>query len=397
MDRKKRTIAILSLLALNPKKRRCWVREIYKNRRLQGASENLIEEMRLSDTESFFNFLRMTPAQFDHLLTLVGPIISKNNRNYRDSIQAKDRLALTLRFLASGDLMVSLSYQFRIGRSTPSSAKWLAIANKYFAKWQFPNCIGAIDGKHVLIQAPPNTGSQYHNYKGGFSIILLASVDADYKFVLVDIGSEGHNSDGGVFRHSVISQAIECNQLNIPNSAALPSTKTVMPFVFVGDEAFPLKNYLMRPFPGNALSKERRIFNYRLSRARRCVENAFGIMAARFRIFRKPITTSVETCKAIVAANVCLHNFLKLADDAMPPLKRRYCPPGFSDTLSPNGDTILGLWRQEKCALKTVGRFGSNMHTKSAGQLRENFMQYFCSVGQLEWQDHHVLDAGRAY
>ncbi|GIY10266.1 nuclease harbi1-like protein [Caerostris darwini] len=248
-------------------------------------------------------------------------------------------------FLASGDLMVSLSYQFRIGRSTvsriiretcealqdklhpivlakPSSEKWLAIANKYFAKWQFPNCIGAIDGKHVLIQAPPNTGSRYHNYKRGFSIILLAFVDADYKFV----------------RHSVIGQAIECNQLNIPNSAALPSTKTVMPFVFVGDEAFPLKNYLMRSFPGNALSKERRIFNYRLSRARRCVENAFGIVAARFRIFRKPITASVETCKAIVAATVCLHNFLKLADDAMPPLKRRYCPPGFSDTLSPNGD-----------------------------------------------------------
>ncbi|GIY08398.1 putative nuclease harbi1 [Caerostris extrusa] len=280
----------------------------------------------------------MTPAQFDHLLTLVGPIISKNNTNYRDSIQAKDRLALTLRFLASGDLMVSLSYQFRIGRST----------------------------------VPPNTGSQYHYYKGTFSIILLASVDADYKFVLVDIGSEGHNSDGGVFRHSVISQAIECNQLNIPNSAALPSTKTVMPFVFVGDEAFPPQELFNAALPGNALSRERRIFNYRLSRARKCVENAFGIMTARFRIFRKPITASVETCKAIVAATVCLHNFLKLADDAMPPLKRRYCPPGFSDTLSPNGDTILGLWRQEKCALKTVGRFGSNMHTKSAGQLREN-------------------------
>ncbi|GIY76705.1 hypothetical protein CDAR_603851 [Caerostris darwini] len=76
------------------------------------------------------------------------------------------------RFLASGDLRVSVSYQFRIGRST-----------------QFPNCIESKDGKHVLIQAPPNTGSQYHNYKGGFSIILLACVDTDYKFVLVDIGS----------------------------------------------------------------------------------------------------------------------------------------------------------------------------------------------------------------
>ncbi|GIY34097.1 hypothetical protein CEXT_435301 [Caerostris extrusa] len=75
----------------------------------------------------------------------------------------------------------------------------------------------------------------------------------------------------------------------------------------------------------------------------------------------------------------------------MPPLKRRYCSPGSSDTLSPDGDTILGLWRQEQCALKTLGRFCSNIHTKSAAQLRENFMEYFCSVEQLEWQGHHVL------
>ncbi|GIY97769.1 hypothetical protein CEXT_411141 [Caerostris extrusa] len=92
-------------------------------------------------------------------------------------------------------------------------------------------------------------------------------------------------------------------------------------------------------------------------------------MAARFQIFQKPITASVETCKAIVAATVW-HNFLKLADDAMPPLKRRYCLPDFSDTLSPEGDTILSLWRQEKCALKRAAREG---------------------------QDHHVLDTGHAY
>ncbi|GIY34103.1 DDE Tnp4 domain-containing protein [Caerostris extrusa] len=99
---------------------------------------------------------------------------------------------------------------------------------------------------------------------------------------------EGHDSDG-----SSIGQVIEYNKISIPSGAALPSTKKVMPFVFVGDEAFPLKKL---PFPGNTLPKERRIFNYRLSRAGRCVENAFSIMATRSRIFRKPITTSVETC-----------------------------------------------------------------------------------------------------
>ncbi|GIX94457.1 hypothetical protein CEXT_264171 [Caerostris extrusa] len=103
-------------------------------------------------------------------------------------------------------------------------------------------------------------------------------------------------------------------------------------------------------------------------------------MAARFGIFRKPIIAGFNTYKITVAAAVCLYNFLKLADDAMPPLRRRYCP-GFSDTLSPDGDMILGSWRQENSALKTVGWIGSNMLSKNAAQLREHFMEYFCSVG----------------
>ncbi len=64
---------------------------------------------------------------------------------------------------------------------------------------ELPNCVGAIDGKHVMMRCPPNTGSKYYNYKGYFSMVLLAVVDADYHFILVDIGSYGSNSDGGIF------------------------------------------------------------------------------------------------------------------------------------------------------------------------------------------------------
>ncbi|GFW97109.1 DDE Tnp4 domain-containing protein [Trichonephila clavipes] len=125
-------------------------------------------------------------------------------------------------YLATGDLMASLSYLFRIGRSStsaiiketfeaiisslkpivlakPDQTKWMDIAEAYYEQWQFPNCLGAIDGKHVLMQAPPKSRSHLHNYKGTFSIILLACVDANYKFVLVNIGAEGQNSEGGVF------------------------------------------------------------------------------------------------------------------------------------------------------------------------------------------------------
>ncbi len=65
--------------------------------------------------------------------------------------------------------------------------------------------------------------------------------------------------------------------------------QTATPFFFVGDSAFPLKMYMLRPFPGKYLPENKRIFNYRLSRARRVIENAFGILATKFRVFRRPI------------------------------------------------------------------------------------------------------------
>ena len=72
--------------------------------------------------------------------------------------------------------------------SVPTRADWSTMAEQFEWRWNFPNCIGAIDGKHVVIQAPVNSGSLYHNYKGTFSLVLLAIVDADYLFRVVDVG-----------------------------------------------------------------------------------------------------------------------------------------------------------------------------------------------------------------
>ena len=66
----------------------------------------------------------------------------------------------------------------------PTEETWIQSANAFATKWNFPHCIGAIDGKHMVIQAPPNSGSQYHNYHGSFSIIIMAVTDGNYKFIL---------------------------------------------------------------------------------------------------------------------------------------------------------------------------------------------------------------------
>ncbi len=114
---------------------------------------------------------------------------------------------------------------------------------------------------------------------------MMALVDSNYRFIYVDVGCNGRVSDGGVFRGSTLQESLEQRTANIPQPTPLPGTDMTMPFFVVADEAFPLKSYLMKPFARRGLSREQRVFNYRLSRARRIVENTFGIFANRFSFF----------------------------------------------------------------------------------------------------------------
>ena len=218
-----------------------------------------------------------------------------------------ERLALTIRYLASGDSQQSMAFNCHLGQTTvcnivnetcnalwdalnhdylsqPQSEKeWSAISEKYFDTWYFPNCLGALDGKHVAIECPGMSGSEYFNYKGFFSIVLLAICDARYCFTLLDVGNYGRDNDAHIFNTSEMGKAFINSEITIPSPVAVNGFN--LPHVLIADEIFGLKPWLVKPFPGKGLNEEQAIFNYRLSRARRTIENSFGILAARWRKF----------------------------------------------------------------------------------------------------------------
>ncbi|GFW89510.1 protein ALP1-like [Trichonephila clavipes] len=194
----------------------------------------------------------------------------------------------------------------------------------------------------------------YRNYKGFFSIVLLALVDANLKFLYVDVGTNRRVSDGGVWGKSKLRHAITNDDMNIREAATLPGSASKLPFVIVADDAFPLMPNIMKPYPGSNLSKECLVFNYRLSRARRVSQNAFGILAARFRVFGTTILTSVPNTKLIVLAACSLHNFLTNRS------KNTYIPEDCADREDIlNGVLIEGNWGQNTNQLISCQRISS--------------------------------------
>ena len=142
-----------------------------------------------------------------------------------------------------------------------------------------------------------------------FCDVTFSNISNAYcRFLFVEIGAYGRTSDGGVYNSS--SQCLEANTLNIPPANVIQSTNELYPYVIVADDAFALKSYLLKPYALRNQTAEQRIFNYRLSRARRTVENAFGQLSQRFRVFVRPIPLSPDKVNIIVKTSCCLHNFL---------------------------------------------------------------------------------------
>ncbi|KAL1250685.1 hypothetical protein QQF64_018481 [Cirrhinus molitorella] len=353
MNEEQRLLFAIAAVYLRRKRKRrsVWVHETIQARSQHGEYHRLVQELRL-DNVRFQQYFRLDRTQFDELLQRlpgwaqhVAGIVQEVSKAIWDCL-VEDYMPV------------------------PTTEDWRDIAAEFHHHWNFPNCVGSIDGKHVVIQAPNNSGSLFYNYKGTFSIVLLAVVHAKYCFRIKDVGSFGKTSDGGTLANSPFGDAVRCGTLGLPEDTLLPGAEDLghQPHVFVADEAFPLRRDMMRPFPGNTLPSRHRVFNYRLSRARLTVENAFGILAAQWRMYRRVICLSPSNVEACVKATCILHNFLRRTGTVRDPLAN------------------LGDGQCSALHTLSISRVGSNNAAREAMRVRDTFVNYFCAEGAVPWQ-----------
>ena len=199
---------------------------------------------------------------------------------------------------------------------------------------------------------------------------------------MVDIGCNGRMSDGGVFNSSAFKLALETNALHLPEPKVVPGIEYRVPYMVLADDAFPLSKSLMKPYPFRNLDVGERIFNYRLSRARRTVENAFGILANRFRVFLTPIAVTPDKVEKIVLGACTLHNYLRAS--------QAHNMSGEVDVEDDDHNVIPGSWRDQQTLTGLPSTHARNA-SQGAKALRDSLKTYFLSeAGQVSWQMNMV-------
>ena len=227
----------------------------------------------------------------------------------------------------------------------PSAQRLERIAQEFWQMWNFPNCVGAIGGKLVEINKTS-------------SVVLLALVDATHRFIAVDVSKNGNDA---IFQNSNLGKGLSNDKFRLPKCKPFPGTQTPMPHVIIGDDAFPLKPYLMRPYPVTTpRDTSKQHFNSRLSRARRVVETTFRILTHRFPVFEKRIQLKPDFVDKVIFTTCILHNYIGVR-------------PGHLD-IETRGEEKQ--YKGKKARKASLPKQGGNS-TVLALQIRDTFKNFF--------------------
>ena len=227
----------------------------------------------------------------------------------------------------------------------------------------------------MRIKCPKLPGLRYFNYKG-FFLILRGLIDAKYTFLSVDVGAYGRQSDSGVLSQSNLYQHLESGSFPFPHPKQIPGTTTKFPYVLLGDQGYPLKDYLICPYSTDnaAVCREIDIYNYRYSRARRTVECAFGILVSKWRCLKTELQVSPEHVDKLVSAACLLHN-LTIDKEGIDEATLQEIKS--SDTANVGASAIRGPRRY-------------NRATREAYNIRERFKIYFNGEGAVYFKYNQI-------
>ena len=243
----------------------------------------------------------------------------------RKPLSVEQRVAIILWCLATPAEYRTIAHLFGVARSTvcetvretcqaivtvlkgkcirfPSCDHLDAIVDGFKTRWGIPQCVGAVDGSHIPICGPKENHTDYYNRKGYYSIVLQGLVDYRYCFLDVFVGWPGSMHDAHVFAHSSLYLKLSTGEL-LPHSKAITYNGVEIPLYIIGNFAYPLETWLMKPFSQNAaVTPQIKRYNYRISRARIVVECAYGRLKARWRHLLKRNDMHVSNIPVIIAA-----------------------------------------------------------------------------------------------
>ncbi|XP_053948833.1 uncharacterized protein LOC128857212 [Anastrepha ludens] len=320
-------------------------------------------DVRGMDDAQFKEHFRLSKDAFRKVSAKVRTI-EKTDSNMRSCIPLHKRVAIALFALGAPVEYSAIARLFGVGRSTvgeivvqfcsavcdnladcinsypPHPAEVKRIVDG-FSQLGFPQCFGAIDGCHIEIEPNKEDAVDYCNSKGWYSVVLFASCDYNSKFTYIHIGSSGRNNDSYIFETSSLKKFHENANIFQQNIKHIEGVN--VPVVLIGDSAFRLSRYLIKPFPYSPNQPVvEKYFNYRLSRCRRVVRNAFGQLKARFRKIGGKLQVAPKNVNTIIHACCILHNFLKAENDELPSTWMHDAAEVASAPYQPNHTTTAG-------------------------------------------------------
>ena len=214
---------------------------------------------------------------------------------------------------------------------------------------------------------------------------MLALVDGQYKFRWVDVGTAGSCSDAQIFNTCHLKRKTDDGRISFSDPAPITQGGRDVPYFILPDDAFALKTWLMQPYGRRMLTREERIANYRISRGRRVVENAFGILVSRFRVMMTTIELPPETVRDVVMTCVVLHNILRSQYQGQHGAQQ---PGGDVDDDVPGDGQLIGG--------AADGGHDRNP-AREAKRQRDYLKDYFNNEGAVAWQEYNCYCSNQSF